>query len=209
MPTLFVQHAPEVSATPTSVHTRTPMNLFTSFAKNPQHVRFETQEKDEVIILFLRQHLITLIPWFVLGVLMLLTPTILFPLCIKLLSNAFVVPVGYIIVGTVFWYILTFGFILSKFLYWFFNIFIITNERIIDIDFINLLYKDIAETQLERVQDISYQTRGIFAAMFNFGDVTIQTAGEVSNFVFEQVLKPSEVVDIVSDTAKLKTKKGI
>jgi len=183
------------------------MNIFTAFAKHPKALRFETQEKEEVVILFLRQHLITLIPWLLLGAGMVFVPTVAFPLIIKLFSTISVIPVGYVIVGTVFWYVITFGFILSKFLFWFFNIFIVTNERIVDIDFINLLYKDIAETQLERVQDISYQTRGILATMFNFGDVTIQTAGEVPNFAFECVPKPSEVVDIISDTAKLKNKK--
>ena len=113
------------------------------------------------------------------------------------------------VVGTVFWYVLTFGFILSKLLFWFFNIFIVTNERIVDIDFVNLLHKNISETQLERVQDISYKTSGILATMFNFGDVTIQTAGEMPNFIFERVPKPSEVVDIISDYAKIKNKKHL
>ncbi|MFH0749906.1 MAG: PH domain-containing protein [Candidatus Gottesmanbacteria bacterium] len=209
MPTLFVKQAPEESATNTSVQKQTPMNIFTAFARSPKHLRFETQEKDEVVILFLRQHLITLIPWFIVGAVMVLVPTILFPLIIKLISTALAVPVGYIIVGTVFWYVATFGFMMSKFLYWFFNIFIVTNERIVDIDFVNLLYKDIAETQLERVQDISYQTRGVLATMFNYGNVMIQTAGEVPNFAFERVPRPNEVTDIISDTAKLINKKAV
>jgi len=185
------------------------MNLLTAFARSPQHLHFETQEKQEVIILFLRQHLIMLIPWLVIGVVLFLVPTILFPIAHAFLSKSWTIPVGYTIVGTVFWYVLSFGFVLSKLLFWFFNIFIVTNERIIDIDFINLLHKDIAETQLERVQDISYKTSGILATMFNFGDVTIQTAGELPNFIFERVPKPSEVVDVISDAAKLKTRKRI
>ncbi len=185
------------------------MNLFTAFAKSPKNLRFETQEKNEVVVLFLRQHIVTLVPWILLSVLMVFAPTILFPLLIKLLSTAFPVPVGYVIIGTFFWYIATFGFMMSKFLYWFFNIFIVTNERIVDIDFVNLLYKDIAETQLERVQDISYSTRGLIGTTFNYGDVVIQTAGEMPNFAFERVPKPNEVADIISDTAKLKMKKEI
>ncbi len=185
------------------------MNLLTAFAKTPKHLRFETQEKQEIIVLFLRQHLIVLIPWLILGVILFFMPTILFPLVYRFLSKSWTIPTGYVIVGTIFWYVLTFGFVLSKFLFWFFNIFIVTNERIVDIDFINLLHKDISETQLERVQDISYKTSGILATMFNFGDVTIQTAGEVPNFIFERVPKPSEVVDVISDGAKLKTRKRI
>ena len=185
------------------------MNLLTSFARTPKSLRFETQEKQEVIVLFLRQHLIVLLPWLVVGFILLFTPTILFPVLYRFLSQSWTIPAGYMIVGTVFWYVLTFGFILSKLLFWFFNIFIVTNERIVDIDFVNLLHKNISETQLERVQDISYKTSGILATMFNFGDVTIQTAGEMPNFIFERVPKPSEVVDIISDYAKIKNKKHV
>lgn len=187
----------------------TKMHIYTAFATRPSHLRFANQEKGETVILFLRQHLITLVPWFALGVVLLIAPTVLFPLLLKLVSFSIHIPVGYVIVGTIFWYIATFGLLLSRFIYWFFNIFIVTNERIIDIDFVNLLYKDVSEAQLSRVQDISYQTRGIFATMFDFGDVIIQTAGEVPNFAFEIVPKPSQVVDIISDNAKLKAKKDL
>jgi uncharacterized membrane protein YdbT with pleckstrin-like domain len=185
-------------------HVTTKTNLFTAFAEWPPNLRFENQEKDETVILFLRQHLITLVPWIVIGALLLIAPTILFPLLIKLISSAIQIPVGYVIVGTIFWYIGSFGLIFSRFLYWFFNIFIVTNERIVDIDFVNLLYKDVSETQVSRIQDISYNAKGIFAAMFNYGNVMIQTAGEVPNFSFELVPKPSAVVEIISDVTKSK-----
>ncbi len=187
-------------------HEITKTNLFTSFAEWPPNLRFENQEKNETVILFLRQHLITLVPMVILGVVFIFAPTVLFPLFLKMLSTTIKIPVGYIIVGTFFWYIAAFGMLLAKFLHWFFNIFIVTNERIIDIDFINLLYKDVAEAQLSRVQDISYNQKGIFGTMFNYGNVVIQTAGELPNFSFEIVPKPSEVVDIISDAAKLKAK---
>jgi len=181
-------------------------NLFTSFATWPPNLRFEHQEKNETVILFLRQHLITLVPMVVLGVIFVFAPMVIFPLFLKMLSTTSKMPVGYVIVGAIFWYVAVFGMLLAKFLYWFFNIFIVTNERIIDIDFINLLYKDVAEAQLSRVQDISYNQKGIFGTMFNYGNVVIQTAGELPNFSFEIVPKPSEVVDIISDAAKLKAK---
>ncbi len=186
----------------------TKTNLFTAFATWPPNLRFEHQEKNETVILFLRQHLITIVPTMAFGVLLIFAPMVLFPVLLKMLSTTITIPVGYIIVGTIFWYTASFGVILAKFLHWFFNIFIVTNDRIIDIDFINLLYKDVAEAQLSRVQDISYNQKGIFGTMFNYGNVVIQTAGELPNFSFEIVPKPSEVVDIVSDAAKLKTKNG-
>jgi len=180
--------------------------LFTAYAVNPKNLHFEHQEKDEKVILFLREAFITLVPAFLLAFIMVFVPPVIFPFFIKLFSPTVQIPVGYIVVGTIFWYVGTFGVLFSRLLYWFFNIFILTDQRIIDIDFINLLYKDVAETQLSRVQDISYNAKGIFATMFDYGDVMIQTAGEVPNFTFESVPKPSQVVDIISDHAKLRAK---
>lgn len=184
----------------------TKTNLFTSFATWPPNLRFENQEENESVILFLRQHLITLVPTAVLGVLFFLAPMVIFPIFLKMFSTTINIPIGYTIIGIIFWYTASFGILLAKFLYWFFNIFIVTNDRIVDIDFINLLYKDVAEAQLSRVQDISYNQKGIFAAMFDYGNVRIQTAGELPNFSFEIVPKPNDVVDIISDAAKLKAK---
>lgn len=191
-------------STPLQSLQSTTTRLFTAFATNPKNLHFEHQGKDETVILFLRQHIITLVPTTALAVFMILVPTIFLPLMFRLFGASIHIPVGYIIIGTLFWYIATFGIFFARLLYWFFNIFIVTNERIIDIDFINLLYKDVSETQIARVQDISYNSKGIFAAIFNYGDVMIQTAGELPNFSFELVPKPSEVVKIISDVAKTK-----
>lgn len=205
MPTLFERSAPAKQMPPKKIGKRPPLSHIsplTAYALRPENVKFETQEETEEVILFLRQHSILLIPWMVLGAILCIAPTIVFPFVGKYLITPIPIPLGYVITGTAFWYVATFGFILMKFLRWYFNIFIVTNERIIDIDFVNFLYKEFSEAQLSRVQDISYQIRGILATFVNFGDVLIQTAGEVPNFVFESVPKPDSVVEVVSELAE-------
>lgn len=209
MPTLF--QAPSKNLTKKSVKpgviTRQPkkaevrsvMTPLTSFAVNPTGVQFETQQADEHVILFLRQHLIINVPWVIIAILLLIAPTILFPMILVNLKLPFVIPIAYIIVLTLFWYLATVGFILMSFLRWFFNIYIVTNERVVDIDFIHLLYKEFSEARLEKVQDLSYKTGGIFAAFFNFGDVAIQTAGELPNFEFDAVPRPERVIATISE----------
>lgn len=175
------------------------MTPLTSFSVNPKGVRFETQKDDETIVLFLRQHIIVNIPWLIIAAVLLVTPTVFFPLVLTNIQLPFAIPLGYIIVGTLFWYLITVGFILMNFLRWFFNIYIVTNERVVDIDFIHLLYKEFSEARLEKVQDLSYKSGGFFAAFFNFGDVSIQTAGELPNFEFDAVPRPESVVKTLSE----------
>jgi hypothetical protein len=171
----------------------------TAYLMHPNDIRFETQDSDEEVILFMRQHIIVLIPKLILGVVVFLVPPVLFPFLIRFLQSPVEIPAGYVMVGTVFWYVATFGYFLTMFMQWYFNIFIVTNHRIIDIDFLFFLYKKFGEAKIEKIQDISFRTGGIMATMFNFGDVVIQTAGELPNLIFEKVPRPSDVVHILSD----------
>lgn len=173
------------------------MGPLTSFAVNPQGLRFETQEEAEVVILFLRQHIIVNVPWVIITILLLIAPTVIFPRLFSVLSLSLSLPPNYFLIGTLFWYLATLGFALASFIGWFFNIYIVTNERIVDIDFYYLLYKKFGEAELPRIQDINYTSGGILATIFNYGNVTIETAGEAPNLVFESIPFPEKVVETI------------
>jgi hypothetical protein len=200
VPTIFA--SPNKSAqkdryfTP-AVQPPTEMNPLTSFAVNPAHLRFETQEKTEKVILFLRQHFIVNVPWIVGTTLLFIAPTVIFPILFRALSLNMAFPAAYYVVGTMFWYLATFGFALSSFIGWFFNIYIVTNERIVDIDFFYLLYKKFSQAELTKIQDINYTSGGILAAMFNFGNIVVETAGEAPNIDLELIPFPEKVVETI------------
>ncbi len=204
MPTLFESQAKPESGTKggKSPAHKSVMGPLTSYAVSPDGVRFETQEEQEEVTLFLRQHPIILVPAAFILLLMIIFPTIILPLTLRVLNVSFNLPVRYYIIGTLFWYLVTFGFALISFLRWFFNIYIVTNQRIVDVDFKYLLYKMFSEANLSKIQDINYTAGGIFAAAFNFGDVTVETAGEAPNIEFEKVPHPEHVVQIISELAQ-------
>lgn len=203
MPVLFEEtHSSQKNTSQKKRGGRALFESFATYAFHPKDVRFETQEDAEEIILFLRQHIIVLVPQCFFLIFLIFSPIVLFPLALRFITSPLPISSGYIVVGTVFWYVAIFGYGFTQFLHWFFNIFIVTNKRIIDIEFMNLLYKEFSEAQIERIQDISYHSHGIMATFFNYGDVTIQTAGEQENFIFESVPRPSEVVKVVSGLLK-------
>lgn len=175
------------------------MNLLTAFAVNPTDLRFETQEETEKVILFVRQHFIVNIHWILITFLLIIAPTVLFPLLFPVLSLNVTFPASYYVIGTMFWYLVTFGFMLASFIGWFFNIYIVTNERIVDIDFYYLLYKKFAQAELTKIQDINYTSGGILAAIFNYGNVVVETAGEEPNIEFESVPHPERVVETIRE----------
>lgn len=187
---------------------RSVMTPLTCFAINPSGVRFETQQDDETVILFLRQHVIVNVPWIIISVLLLIVPVVLFPMVLANLKLPFIIPGGYIFVGVLSWYLFILGFALTNFLRWFFNIYIVTSERIVDIDFIHILYKEFSEARLVNIQDITYNTGGIFESFFNYGNVLIQTAGTQPNFEFLSVPRPDHVVQTVSELVEKVKKEG-
>jgi len=164
-----------------------------AFATKPAGVRFETQEDEEEIMLLLRKHWITNVPWLILGILLILAPLTLkwFPLLSFL-------PTNYQLMAVIIWYLLTVFIIFEKFLTWYFNVNIITDERIIDIDFNNLIYKEISDAKIDKVQDITYKMGGAIRTLFHYGDVYIQTASAEPNFEFLAVPKPEQVVKILN-----------
>lgn len=168
-------------------------HLFTSFATFPPSVCFETQDDGESVVVFLRQHPIVNIPWLALALLMLTLPSIFsfFPPYATL-------PIGYQFIVSAGWYLFVSGFVLAKFMGWFFNIYIITDERIVDVDFLNIFFRRISTAKIEEIQDVNVTSSGAMETFFGYGNVFIQTAAEVSQFEFLAVPKPDVVGKIIS-----------
>ena len=170
-------------------------NPLSSFYYHPDRVSFETQEGEEKVILLLRRHIVTNVPWIIGAVLMIIAPIVILPF-IPILSF---LPSNYQIVAVLGWYLVTTAFILENFLSWFFNVNLITDERIVDIDFHNLIYKEVSDAKIDKIQDTTYNMGGVARTMFNYGDVFIQTAAEVPTFEYLAVPQPDKVVKILKD----------
>lgn len=192
-PPIKVNQPVKVSPTrPAPMH-----NPLSAFMFMPEGISFENQEPDETIILVLRKHFITNLPWIIISVILLLIPVTFFPLIIfNNLIPQF--PPSFFNLITPVWYLFTFSYILVNFIIWYFTVSIVTTERILDIDFINLLHKKVAETRLSKVEDVTQRSGGFFEAFFDYGNVLVQTAGTEANFIFASVPRPQQVVRIVN-----------
>jgi len=89
---------------------------------------------------------------------------------------------------------------LFGFLVWidyYFDVWIVTNERIVNIEQKGLFTRQISELRFSRVQDVTASVDGLIPTILNFGNVTVQTAAEEERFVFRQVADPFAVKDRV------------
>jgi len=168
--------------------------LFSALSIFPKSTKFEAQDEEEKIILLLRPHFVTNVWWIILTIAMIFVP--LFWTELPVISF---LPDNYLFVLTLFWYALILTFVFERFLMWFFSVNIVTDERFIDVDFYGLLFKHVSVAQLENIEDVNYFQKGVMAAFFNYGDVLIQTAAEITEFVFNKVPNPEKVVKVLSE----------
>jgi len=98
---------------------------------------------------------------------------------------------------------------LYGFLVWidyYFDVWIITSERIVNIEQKGLFTRHISELRFARVQDVKSTVSGLIPTMLNFGDVTVQTASEEDHFVFRQIGDPFGIKDEVMRLARTATR---
>jgi len=72
----------------------------------------------------------------------------------------------------------------------FLDVLVVTNLHVIDIDQIGLWHREISTLQLPKIQDISSKTEGIIPSILNYGDLEIQTAGSLTNFIVKSIQRP-------------------
>lgn len=174
----------------------TNMHIFTSYCELPKNVRFENQEDGEKILLFLRKSFMTNFSWLFFTSLL-----IFFPIAVALFGMSIVsqFPWRIVLIASLFYCLLATSYIFASFITWYFNITLVTDRRIVDIDFQDLVYKDVAETKLTLVQDVKYTETGALRTLFDFGDVLIQTAGTIDNFDLLAMPRPERIVNTIED----------
>ncbi len=175
-------------------------HFYTAFWNRPMGVSFAEQEAGEEIILILRRHFVTNIPWILFAIILAILP-IFYPVFVAFFP--FPVPSGSTLgLITAFYYLLIFGFVLTNFTLWYFHIGIVTNLRVVDIDLDGILYRQVTEAKIENIEDVTYRQVGFITSLFNYGNVTVQTAGTEENIEYDRVPKPSQVADIIGDLSQ-------
>lgn len=174
------------------------IHMLSSFCQNPTGVSFQSQEDDEKILLFLRRHFITNVPWIIIGLFLTVLP-ILLPFLFILTGFLLTLPQNLTMLFIAFYYLIVFAYLFINFLTWFYNIGLVTTKRAVDVDFSDLVYHNVAATKLSLIQDVDYTQVGVLPSLFNYGDVFVQTAGDKPNFDFLAVPNPAKAAHIIEE----------
>ena len=172
--------------------TKKSINLYKNSSNKENKYSFPGQHENEKVALVARKHLIVLLPYFLYIVLMCLLPIIFYifivpyalPAFLDDPYNRFFVLLSAIYYGFV-WIV-----IFTVWVDYYLDIWIITNERILDIEQIGFFNRVVSELDLKRIQDITSSVHGILPTMFGFGNIHIQTAAEERRFDLKLVPHP-------------------
>jgi len=175
------------------------IHMFSTFCENPLGIAFAQQESDEKILLFLRRHFITNFLWILVTFLLLLAPILYLIFRSQLQLEIINLPLQFILIFIIFYYLTVFAYAFVNFLSWFYNVFIVTQKRIVDIDYSNIVIHNVAFTKLSHVQEVNYHQVGFIRSLFNYGDVFAQTAATELNFEALSVPQPRRAAHIIGD----------
>lgn len=179
---------------------------------DPQNATFATQNKDEEVIIVLRKHIINNFPWMITAILLFILPLILYgalSLYDHFINSDALLQGGvlsgfnqvYILPLLVFYLSLIVSYAYFKFVHWYFDIFIITNERYISIDFDILRGRTITDIPLTDIIDISEKVLGVFPTLFGYGNIEFKTTSEKLSIV-ENVPQTVWIRDSLGDLIK-------
>src|SRR3990172_9667450 len=116
MPDIFVKpNNFNKEALPSSDSNR--VRMFSAFITNPLGVSFVEQEPDEKVLLFLRRHFITNVPWIFITIVLIFIPLILFAFRINLqILEALSLPIRFTVVFTILYYLIVFSYTFINFI---------------------------------------------------------------------------------------------
>jgi len=160
----------------------------------------KSYEKVEHII---RRHWVTFIPVIIFLIVLAVLPIGVYFLLTKSLSTYLQNQIYYaagVLLASVY-YLSVILFFYTYFTEFHLDLWIVTNDRLLDIQQKTLFARTISEVDLFQVQDITSEVHGIFPSIFNYGNIILQTAGAVPKFIFRSVANPNKLREVILNLA--------
>jgi membrane protein YdbS with pleckstrin-like domain len=142
---------------------------------------FENQRADEEVLMVRRRH-----PWVLWKAAFMVLLILILIFVAFLIWGASKVSVIILILGLV--YIISF--LLGRFFVYNNDIYILTSQRIININQSGFFTRRVSEAELENIQNVTYEIKGPIRSFLNFGEIIISTAGNAPGLTLKNVENP-------------------
>lgn len=158
------------------------------------------QRPNEKVVLFLRRHWFAILAIIFAFLILITIPTFLilffWDTVETWLNHSLLGPLFVVVSSIYFLSVWLFAFL--EFTDYYLDTWIVTNERIINIEQEGLFNRTASELDLASIQDTTAEIHGILQTVFTYGQVYVQTAGEKGRFHFKNINNPEEVKEIIT-----------
>jgi len=154
---------------------------------------FRGQRSNEEVLLVTQQHVAVMMPvlFYWLFFIILLIILLKFVGASGYSSYVIFIGLGFGILYTIYrWYL------------WSNGVFIVTNERVIEIEQHSLFHREIGEAELEKIQEVTTDIKGFTKTFLGYGDVDIQTASAKNEMELRNIPSPYDVQQIIVTAQK-------
>lgn len=98
--------------------------------------------------------------------------------------------------------LIAFLYCLRLFIVWYFNLFIITDQRVIDVFQKGFFDRTVSSVIYSRIRDVAYRTKGLFQTIFHYGTVIIEISGTKVRLEVKNIKNPKEIQEIIANLSK-------
>lgn len=153
------------------------------------------QKSYEHIVYVLRRHPIVFLPTVVLFTVLYCVPFVVYFMISFLVSDISLDPRWFalVVLGGAAYILCISVLFFVQFISYYLDVWIVTNDRIIDIEQYNIFSRSVSELDLFRIQDVSSEVHGFIRSLFRYGEVEIKTASQSIDLVFHAVPHPDVV----------------
>ncbi|MDD4995632.1 MAG: PH domain-containing protein [Patescibacteria group bacterium] len=82
---------------------------------------------------------------------------------------------------------------------WYYNVFVVTDQRVIDIDQRGFFDRTVSVAPYQNIQDVSYRIHGVCQTVLRYGNVLIQTASTTANLEVRKVRHPHVLQELINE----------
>jgi hypothetical protein len=143
---------------------------------------FADQFDDEEVLFVFRKHPIVMRRGLVLGMLALLLGTV---------PSLFIPEYSVYLMGLAAGFVLGFIVFLPSWINWHYSVFIVTNQRLIQITQKGLFHRSVVDMGLTQIQMINYEIAGIQETLLGYGTIMMQTF--VGDLIIHEVHHPATI----------------
>lgn len=153
------------------------------------------QKSYERIEYVLRRHPFTFVGKLLLFLILFLVPVVVYWLLTTIfpavVNNDTLYVIG-VLLGSLY-YLGILLFFYEQFIVFYLDMWVVTNDRIVDVEQLGLFSRTTSELDLFRIQDVTADVHGFFATLLDYGTLSIKTASNNVHIVFYDIAHPNKI----------------